>query len=374
VARLTGDEATAIAKLNEALANGTPLVAPVHNDLGVLAARRGDLNEAATRFRAAIAAEPAYDLATWNLGVLDSRQAGALVVAGQALLADATALNGSLLNKELTYQPDDRVSRVEVSGTQFEVARAPGTGAAVGAAAFGAIATIGAVAQLLGGLGGGDLQDTVGTVATEGLSRGGRRVRALGSRFALRASDRAWPAWLAWLPAIVVLVASVAWTATWMAPDAALTATLIGLLAAALAIVVHACGHLVVADRLGAAIRPSGWGPGLALGIVGMPFHVPAGPFLAESISSGDPRRDWWVSFAGVAANLAAAGFAFALYLVTPMPLLRILIATQLAVAAFALIPSHPLDGDRLASQPIVLALVGLAVAAASSVIAVGAI
>ena len=39
---------------------------------------------------------------------------------------------------------------------------------------------------------------------------------------------------------------------------------------------------------------------------------------------------------------------------------LRILIATQLAVAAFALIPSHPLDGDRLATQPIVLALMSL--------------
>jgi Zn-dependent protease len=55
------------------------------------------------------------------------------------------------------------------------------------------------------------------------------------------------------------------------------------------------------------------------------------------------------------------------------MPFLRILIATNLAVAAFALIPSHPLDGDRLSSRPLVLVLLGLGVAAASAAIAVGA-
>ena len=118
----------------------------------------------------------------------------------------------------------------------------------------------------------------------------------------------------------------------------------------------------------------SGWTPGLALAVVGMPFHVPAGPFLAESIQTGDPRRDWWVSLAGVIANLAAAGIALLIYLAEPMPFLRILIATQLAVAAFALIPSHPLDGERLATHPIVLALLALGVAAASTAIAVGAI
>ena len=138
--------------------------------------------------------------------------------------------------------------------------------------------------------------------------------------------------------------------------------------------VAHACGHLVVAGRLGAKLGASGWTPGLALAVVGMPFHVPAGPFLAERLETGDPRRDWWVSFAGILANLAAAGIAFLIYRSEPMPFLRILIATQLAVAAFALIPSDPLDGNRLATRPIVLALMALGVAAASTAIAVGAI
>ena len=119
-------------------------------------------------------------------------------------------------------------------------------------------------------------------------------------------------------------------------------------------------------------IRAAGWAPGLGLAIIGMPFHVPAGPFLAEDITTGDPGRDWWISFAGVFANLAAAGFAFALYIAIPMPFLRILIATNLAVAAFSLIPSHPLDGDRLSSRPLVLLVLGLAVGAASAAIVVG--
>ena len=56
------------------------------------------------------------------------------------------------------------------------------------------------------------------------------------------------------------------------------------------------------------------------------------------------------------------------------MPFLRVLIATQLAVAAFSLIPSDPLDGDRLATHPVILALTSLAIAAASTAIAVGLI
>lgn len=371
VARLTGDADRATALLTEALAEGTPLVAAAHNDLGVLAAQRGELSDARAHFVQAIAIEPEYDLATWNLGVLDSRQAGLLIVAGQALLAEATDLNRDLLTKELTFLADERVYRVEVSGVKLELARAPGTGAAVGAAAFGAIATVGAIAQLLSGLG-GDVQDAAGTVAGEGLGRAGRRLRGIGGR--LGGGERRRPSWLAWIPAIVVLTVTTAWTAAWMAPDAFVTAVMIGLVAASLSLVVHACGHLVVAGRFGASLQASGWTPGIALAIVGMPFHIPAGPFLAEQITTGDPRRDWWVSFAGVVANLAAAGIALLIYLAAPMPFLRILIATQLAVAAFALIPSHPLDGERLATRPIMLALMGLCVVAASTAIAVGAL
>ena len=372
VARLTGDEDRASALLAEALEEGVPLVAAAHNDLGVLAARarRPRWRSRAIRRRRS-RTDPEYDLATWNLGVLDSRQAGPMILAGQGLLARATELNADLLTKPLTFLTDERVYRVDVSGTELELARAPGTGAAVGAAAFGAIATLGAIGQLIAGLG-SDAQSAAETVASEGAGRAGRRLRGIGGR--LPGRGRGWPSWAAWIPALVVLTVTTAWTAAWMAPDAFLTAVLIGLAAAAVAMVVHVCGHLVVAGRLGAKVRPSGWTPGLALAVVGMPFYVPAGPFLAERIETGDPRRDWWVSFAGIAANLAAAGIALLIYLAEPMPFLRILIATQLAVAAFALIPSNPLDGDRLSTTPIVLALMALGVAAASTAIAVGAI
>jgi tetratricopeptide (TPR) repeat protein/Zn-dependent protease len=373
IARLSGDADRATAKLGEALANGTPLAAAAHNDLGVLAARRGDLDEARSQFVQAVAAEPEYDLATWNLGVLDARQAGPAIVAGQASLADANRLNRDLRSQPMAFQTDERVYRVEVRGVELEVARAPGTGAAVGAAAFGAIATVGAVAQLVSGLG-GDSQDAAGTIATEGLAAGTRRLRRAGGRLRVGLRGDRWRmrSWFAWVPAVVVLVVTTAWTAAWMAPDAFATALLIGLGAAALSLTVHACGHLVVAGRVGARLQPAGWLPGIALALVGMPFHVPAGPFLAEQIATGDPRRDWWVSFAGVLANLGAAAIAFVVYLATPMPFLRVLVATQLAVAAFALIPSHPLDGERLATRPVVLALIGLGVAAASTAIALG--
>jgi Zn-dependent protease len=353
------------------LEEGIPLVAAAHNDLGVLAAQRGEFGDARAHFIQAIATDADYDLATWNLGVLESRQSGPILVAGQGLLATAAELNRDLLTKPLTFLADERVYRLDVSGTDLELARAPGTGAAVGAAAFGAIATVGAFAQLISGIG-GDMQEAAETVSTQGLGRATRRLRSLAGRLPL--PDRAWPSWAAWIPAIVVLIVTTAWTASWMAPDAFVTAVLLGLAAAGVALVVHTCGHLVVAGRFGAKLEASGWTPGLALAVVGMPFHVPAGPFLAEHITTGDERRDWWVSFAGVFANLAAAAVALLIYLWAPMPFLRILVATHLAVAAFALIPSHPLDGERLSTQPIVLALLGLGVAAAATAIAVGAI
>jgi hypothetical protein len=48
-------------------------------------------------------------------------------------------------------------------------------------------------------------------------------------------------------------------------------------------------------------------------------------------------------------------------------------VAVQLAVAACALIPSDPSDGDRLARYPIVEALIALGVATASLALGVGA-
>jgi hypothetical protein len=48
-------------------------------------------------------------------------------------------------------------------------------------------------------------------------------------------------------------------------------------------------------------------------------------------------------------------------------------VAVQLAVAACALIPSDPSDGDRLARYPMVQALIALGVATASLALGVGA-
>ena len=325
VARLSGDADRATELLTEALHEGTPLEAQAWNDLGVLAAQSGNLGTARADFVQAIATKPDYDLATWNLGLLEARQAGPVILAGQALLADATSLNRDLLTRRLAFQGDERVYRIEVSGTQLELARAPGTGAAIGAAAFGAIATVGAIGQLISGVG-SNVQETAETVASEAAGRTGRRLRGVGGR--LGGGDRRWPSWAAWIPAIVVLTVTTAWTAAWVAPDAFVTAVLIGLIAAALALVTHTCGHLLVAARMEASLRASHWHPGIALAIVGMPFHVPAGPFLAEDITTGDPRRDWWVSLAGILANLAAAGIALLIYL-SPDAVPRILMATK---------------------------------------------
>ena len=117
-----------------------------------------------------------------------------------------------------------------------------------------------------------------------------------------------------------------------------------------------------------------GWGPGIVLARIGMPFHVPAGPFLAERISTRDAGASWRASSAG-ASPTSPRRWSPSRY--TSMPRCRSCACsslTQLAVAAFSLIPSDPLDGDRLVTHPVILALTSLAIAAASTAIAVGLI
>ncbi len=372
VARLSGDVSAARSLLQRALAHEPAIPWAIENDLGVLAARDGDLVAARAAFEKAIASNPTYDLARWNLGVLNSASVGFDLVSGQRLLSDAVHSNPDLRADPLGFLPDDRVYRIEVrSPDRLVLATAPGNGSALAAVAFGTIAAAGALARLASAFS-GPLEEAI-AIAAAGIGGRRLRLRAAGRiRVTVRRLGVGWRPWFVWVPSLVVLVATTAFSVGRSAPDAFAATLLATLVATVLALVAHACGHLVVARGMSADVRPARWDPGIVMALVGIPLQLASGPFLAERVAAANPLRSWWASAAGILANVAAAGVAYAAYLVDPLPFLRILVAVQLAVAAYALIPSDPLDGDRLARYPIVLAIMALGVATASLALAMG--
>jgi tetratricopeptide (TPR) repeat protein len=375
-ARLTGDLPRAEELLREALEKGTPLGVSVYNDLGVLAARAGRLEEATSAFEQALSIDPAYALAHWNLGILEARSGGLNLLAGQGELATAARLKGQLKSANLAFQPDEEIHRVEVTSTgRLILLDAPGGAAATGAVAFGAVATAGAIGRFISGLG-APVKDATKSVAREVLVAKRRpRLRAAGRvRLLLRRARVRWHSGFVWLAPLLVLVITTAWVASGTSPDAAVGGAALGLIAATLAIVVHVSGHLVAGGWLAARLQPARWDPGIVAAIAGAPFGIAAGPYLPDRLVASDARVAWWASLAGVLANFGAAAIAAAIYVATPMPFLRGLIATQLAVAAFALIPSAPLDGDRLAKRPIAAAMLSFASAVAALALATGVI
>ena len=373
VARLSGSPDRAIELLNQSLEQANPLEASVRNDLGVLAARIGDPKRAALEFRSALAMSPGHPLATWNLGILLAGSPGPNALGGQALIADAVEITPPFRTDPLTYKLDETIYRVEVSRPdRLVLSDAPGGAIAAGGAVFGTIAIVGAVGRFLGSLS-KPTEQVATTVVKErvaGRRRGlrtGVRMRVLARRLGV-----SWRSWYVWIPTIAVLIGSTAWSASWAAPDAVISAVPITLAAISLALIVHGAGHALAGAAMAARLLPARWDAGFAVALVGLPFHVVSGPFLPERIVAGNPTKGWWVSLAGIVASLAAAGITATLYAFEPLPFLRVATASHLAVAGYALIPSKPLDGDRLGSRPIALALIGLAVAALSALLVVG--
>jgi hypothetical protein len=243
----------------------------------------------------------------------------------------------------------------------------------------GSIAAVSSVATILGSIQ-GSLQELVGAVGNStafGLVRRlkpGLRGTALGRRFLNRAG-----AATALIPLLLVLFLTTGWSSVAAWPHAPLAGLVLGTLATAIAVGSHMLAHRVAALALGLRVDPAVWSGGVVAGLLGLPLQMPAGPFPGERFSGVDMRtradrdRVWLATVVGPIVNVVGAVLAFAVYLWIPMPFLRVLLVTHLAVAAFSLIATRPLDGSRLsAKHPWVAPLLALVVAAASAALTVG--
>jgi hypothetical protein len=147
----------------------------------------------------------------------------------------------------------------------------------------------------------------------------------------------------------------------------------LALFATVTAVIAHELGHVIVAQRLKVRLHPAQWGPGTLLALALLPINLNAGPFPGQRVDSDDAADAWWVHLGGPVANILVALGAYLLYLIQPMPGLRLIAIVQLAAVSYALLPFAPLDGAALSRlRPKVLGRLASFVLAAGVLLSLG--
>jgi tetratricopeptide (TPR) repeat protein len=349
---------------------------PAFNDLGVLLARSGDSTGAHAAFEAALAADPTYDLASWNLGILALRDVPAGFLEAQARLAAAIRQDPSLRTAPLDFRTDERTYRF---GFEAPLPQAEGLSLgrtySVGAVVLAGVTSIAALAQLQATLF-GHAVETASSGTRAWLERQGRRARWRWRQRALRRRlPSALRSWLPWLGIVVVLAIVSGWQAAQASPSAVVGAVALALFATVLALVAHGIGHALGARSVGGRLIPAAWTPGALVALLFLPVQAASGPFLAERLRlpAGGRARAWQFHLAGPLGNLALGVVAYATFLLEPMPVLRLIAQVQLAAIAYTLLPVRPLDGWWIQRQhPRLLVALGFGAIGAGTAFALG--
>jgi len=334
---------------------------PVLNDLGVMAAQNGDLATAERELQSSLRAQPNYDLAAWNLGVVDMQLGAGHIPSAQAYLARAISENPDFKGKPLQYQVDNRIYRAAF-GRPLEPVQTPGTiraysDAAVGTGVIGAISALGdAVGIEFRAM----LRDVL-----EGLNRLPllpKLISRMGVILAPRRIGQRLPAFLKiWLLTGLVLVVGTIWTVSSRQGLAGGAELAIALVATGIAVLVHECGHLIAACMRGVKLEPDPSPLGITMSVLLMPLHLSSGPYAGHRVLASDRgqhgkfeiphERARWACLAGPIANILVAALAAGLYFASPLPFLLLLASVQLAAASFSLLPFEPLDDANLSKS-----------------------
>jgi tetratricopeptide (TPR) repeat protein len=372
-ARAAGNTSTAAAELGDAVALD-PTLFPAANDLGVALAEAGDLVGARLAFETALAASPAYNLAAWNLGVLNLRDGPAGLPDAQRRLAAAIGEDPALRTAPVTFRTDEQVYRFAFEPGTAPAQPAPvGRAYAAGAGVLAVAATAGALSRLVGALAGGTSSALAGAADRRlTAARGTRRGRVVRRRVR-RDVPAALRAGLPWVLAAVVTAVVIVWTAVTSDPATLPATVLVTGWAVLLAVVAHQAGHAVAAATLRGRVLPAHWTPGSIAALLLVPFGASTGPFPAERFRPAAGGRSMWFHAAGPLANGVVALLALALLVAWPAPAVRLAAQVQLAALAFALVPAHPLDGALLARRrPGAVAVAGLVILGVSTALALG--
>jgi tetratricopeptide (TPR) repeat protein/Zn-dependent protease len=340
-----------------------PSYYPALNDLGVMAAESGDLEEAKRFFDQAIGERRDYAHASHNLGValLSSGGVGN-ILAAQHHLARAVSLDPSLAETKYDYIFDSELYFVRLDlGTSVPPDWEFAAHAERSTFAF----SLGVVALLLWGI----IRRTayqkgretlVGKVFDFMRERYGTPVSSVWSRVRegwLRLSLLGRPKtgrWWVTPLALVVTAPAVAivqgWSLLW--EDSAVKLVMVASLIymAFVSLLVHHAGHAVMALRSRLRVTDSPWPAGIAQAVVlvavGGPFVAPMPATSVEG--EAEERSRHLVLLAGPLATICLAVVIYALYTITHIPLFRFGAILNLGLAAASLLLLPPLEGATI--------------------------
>ena len=345
-----------------AAVRGDPSFHPALNDLGVMAAKSGQLREAQGYFEAALEAKPDYDYAAYNLSVALLRSGPQNFLAAQHYLGRAVDQNDSLSETSYDYVFDNELYFLNLSlGTSVP----PDWEFAAHAERSTFVVSFGAVALLLWGIlrrfayqKGREtfigrvfeyLREKFGTPIARlwaRISEGWMRLSRLGRLSA----GRWWVTPLALLTTTLAVTVVQGWSLLW-AHSAVKPVMVASLMYVALvSLLVHHAGHAVVALRsqlqVGEAPWPAGIAQAIVLVAVGGPFVAPMPATSVEG--KAEERRRQLVLLAGPLATIFLAVLLYALYAISHIPLFRFGTVLNLGLAAASLLWLPPLEGAIL--------------------------
>ena len=336
----------------EHAASVDPTLFPALNDLGIVYAQSGDADRAATLFEQAIAANPRYDLAIWNLGVLDMGNITSLPRA-QALLARAAQLNPNLRGAGLDYRTDERIYTVA-----FVRGAAPPftTAYSVGVVVLGSTGLVSLLLLVLGEFT-KERGREFAVTRLEGVRGRWLRVWTKVPAF-LRSSAGSLPA------TVIALLLGTIIVTVWANTTDRLSLAAIAVFAAVLGIVVHEAGHLAAARALKRGVAAATAPGGIAVALLMIPFRLIGGPYVGHrvvtepgaAVGADEPTdeargRNLVVYLAGPLANALVLAACAVVFLFQPVPALKVVLLVQLGIITFSLLPLKPMEGATLTEE-----------------------
>jgi len=346
-----------------AAVRGDPTFHPALNDLGVLAAKGDELNEAQGYFKAALEAKPDYDFAAYNLGVALLHSGPQNFLAAQYYLGRAVGQNDSLSESSYDYVFDNELYYLNLnlgSGVppDWEFAAQAERSTFV-------VSSLGTAALLLWALvlrfASQEGRETLLGKSFDFLKRRyGVEVSRLWSPIAewwLRFSRWGRPSaarW--WMTPLALLVTAMSvtvvqgWSLLWSRSPVELLVMATLFYVSFVSLLVHYAGHAVVALRSQLRVTDAPWLAGIAQAIVlvavGGPFVA---PMPATSVEGGaEERRRQLVILAGPLATILLAVLLCSLYIFSRVPLFRFGVVLNLGLAAASLLPLPPLEGATI--------------------------
>ncbi len=322
------------------------------NNLGVLAAQRGDSAEAKAAFSRAVRARPDYSLAWFNLGVqLEQEWSPLSLVRAQRAFATAIALDGSLRGADHVLRPDTsiRVSQLDVSRpvssgwTLAGGSHSPVSGLTL-------VLLVAAIWQMLLALG----LDHVGSRITTSVL-GGPWSRRFSS---LRRWQHRGFVGVGWTLGACAVIA--AWPVLGAGVGGGLSRVVVVL--AALALLWLFVAVVRAAARAQGGANHRGWTPALALGAVGALVGY---AFVPVPVHHDD--RVTGFRWAGSLLLAAVAALGLGVGLMSGLPLVTAVGVMALAMFSTAMFPMKPFDGGFVQSRPLRLAVAAVLVAATSA-------